>query len=270
MSADPQKIQSALGRVIREPELRARVATDADATLAELGLDEASRTAMLASGAERLLAYHSMVHSRLFRTIKTFMGGAAERLGDARLHADVHAWTRDQGSRSPYLREVPTEFFAWVRPRWEADEELPPWLCELAQHQISIRELRNDPRELGPQNEVKIDLERPIACNATARIVRYHWSVHELPRELGAAEPKLYAEPQSVVAYRDRDDRPRFVDIGPRAAHLLARLLAGATLREALFGACEAMGEALSDEILATTALTLADLVDRHVLLGGG
>jgi hypothetical protein len=30
------------------------------------------------------------------------------------------------------------------------------------------------------------------------------------------------------------------------------------------------MGETLDDEILSVTAVTLADLVDRQVLLGGG
>ena len=73
----------------------------------------------------------------------------------------------------------------------------------------------------------------------------------------------------SVVALLGADERPRFVQLEPRAAALLERLLAGQTLRAALFGACEALGEALDDNILASTALTLADLVDRHILLGG-
>lgn len=266
-----QQVQSALGQIIRDPALRDRVAEDPQGTLAALGVDPANCEGMLGAGVERLLAYHRMVHQRLWNTIKTFIGGAAQGLGDERLHADVRAWIAEAGSRSVHLREVPAEFLVWARPRWDADETLPPWLGELAAHQVLIRTIRNDPRAVGEQNEIKIDLERPIACNATARVLRYRYAVHRLPKTLEPeTEPDAMDEGHAVLGYRHPEHgKPRFLTLEPRASHLVERLLAGATLREALFGACEATGETLDDQILANTALTLADLVDRHVLLGG-
>jgi uncharacterized protein len=270
MSAEAERIQSALGRVIRDRALHDRVVEDPDAALASLGLDEQARAGMLASGTQRLLAYHHMVHTRLFKTIRAFLGGAADRLGEQRLRADVHAWVADPGPRTAYLRDIPREFLSWARPRWDADPSLPQWLGELAAHQVSIRMIRNDPREVAPQTDVGIDLERPIACNATVELVRYRWAVHHLPAKLDrAAEPSLMPEGHAVIAYRHADEQPRFVDIKPRSAHMLERLIAGQSLREALFGACAAMGEELDDEILSVTAVTLGDLIDRHVLLGG-
>lgn len=270
MSVEPDQIRSALGQVIRDRAIHDRIVEDPSAALAALGLDERTRAGMLACGPQRLLAYHHMVHGRLFKTVRTFVGDAARRLGDDRLRADLDAWIADPGPKTVYLRDVPAEFLSWARPRWDADPSVPAWLGELAAHQICIRTIRNDPREVQPQTEVGIELEQPIVCNATVELVRYRWAVHRLPTKYDPeAEPELTTEGHAVIAYRHADDQPRFVDIKPRSAHMLELLIAGKTLREALFGACEAMGETLDDEILAVTAVTLADLIDRHVLLGG-
>lgn len=268
MSADPTRVQSVLGRVARDPALRDRLAQAPEATLIELGLDEHERAGMLRHGPNRLLAYHEMVHSRLFGTIRTFIGGAAERLGRERLRADVDAWIAGPGPKTPYLRDIPAEFLTWARPRWEADASLPPWLVELADHQVLIRTIRNDTREIGTPTDNKLDLDRPIVGNPTARVIRYRWSVHRLPKQLGPDDAPAEDQP-IVIGYRGRDEQPAFIGVEPRAAKLLELLLAGKTLREALFGACEAMAETLDDAILSATALTLADWHDRQILLGG-
>ena len=275
MSAERELVQAALGRIIREPELRRRVAIEPDATLASLGLPEHERVGMLAAGVERLIAYHEMVHSRLQRTIAAFIGPAAELLGSARLRADVDAWVREVGSTSAYIRDVPAEFLSWARPRWDADAEQPPWLAELAAHHIEIRSIRHDPRPTGEPNDVNLELDRPIVCNGTTRVLRYRWAVHHSPTpplQFGPSHaPEPIADGHAVIGYRHpKHQQPRFVDIKPRSAAMLERLLAGQSLRAALFGACEAMGEQLDDQILSVTAVTLADLVDRQVLLGGG
>jgi len=270
MLAERDAIQSLLGQVIRDRALREQLERDPAAALAARGLAEADREHILAVGVERLIAYHEMVHSRLFRTIRTFIGVAAEHLGDARLHADVHRFVAERGPSSPYLREVPREFHRWVAPSWDADDSLPPWLSELASHQILRRDLRNDPRAVGPALDTKIELEAPVVCNATARVLRYRWAVHRLGRRPRVDDTPTALEPgHAVVAFRSPAGKPSFLDIKPRSAALLELLLAGKTLREALFGACEASGEALDDEILSVTAVTLASLSEAHVLLGG-
>ncbi len=268
MSAELERVQSILGRVARDAALRDRFAAAPDDTLAELGLDARERAGMLGCGPKRLLAYHEMVHGRLFKTIRSYLGPAAEQLGSDRLRADVDAWIAEPGPKTRYFRDIPAEFLAWVEPRWAADESLPPWLLELAHHQVLIRTIRNDPRPVGEPTGVGLDLDAAIACNQTVRLVRYEWAVHHLPKQPTPRQAPA-AEPTTVIAYRGHDEQPAFVDVKPRSAHMLERLLAGATLREALFGACEAMGETLDDAILSVTAVTLADLIDRHILLGG-
>jgi hypothetical protein len=261
--------QQAFGQIVRDGSLRKQLRTDPDATLAQLGLDERERTGMLGAGAKRLLVYHEMVHARLLKNIRSFLEGAGERIGDARLSADVRDWITTAGPTSRYLRDVAAEFLVWVRPRWETDESLPPWFLEYCDHVVAVRTIRNDPRPAGPPTDGKLELERPVACNATTRLYRYGWAVHRLPTPFSAEREPEPMHGSVVVGFRHpTDELPHFFDIKPRSAHMLERLLAGATLREALFDACAAMGETLDDEILSVTAVTLADLVDRGVILG--
>lgn len=265
--SEPETIQRALASVIRDPAIRERVAADPEGTLTELGLDASARASTLRCGVDRLLAYHEMVHSRLFRTIKSFMGSAGYWLGDARVHADVRVWVRERGPKTGIFREVPAEFVAWARPRWADDPTVPDWVGALAEHEVGTRTIRNDPGSVGAPTGNKIELEQPVVCNQTARVLRYAWPLHRVPAQ-PAAEFEPAAEPVALVGYRGTDDRVRYLRCEPRDAALLERLLAGETLRAALFGACEDVGQTLDDEILGQTALTLADWMDRHILHG--
>jgi hypothetical protein len=274
MSADSSKAQAVFGQLVRDGSLRERLRGEPAAKLAELGLDEQQRAGMLGAGDKRLLVYHEMVHARLVKTIRSFIEGASERVGENRLRAEVREWIAMPGPKSRYLRNIPAEFLAWVRPRWETDESLPPWIAEYCDHVVAVRTIRNDPRSAGHPSDVKLELERPVVVNATTRVYRYRWAVHLLPTPLlSNSEPEPLGLPgagHALIGFRHpEDEQPHFFDIKPRSAHMLERLLAGQTLRDALFGACAAMGETLDDEILSVTAVTLADLVDRQVLLGG-
>jgi hypothetical protein len=263
----------AFGRLIREPLLRARFEANPDEVLGELGLDEADRAAMLAHGPRRVLAYGQMVFGRLYRTLFELMPRTSKLLEPHGLGAELRTWVTEVGPRSPYLLELPSEFLAWVRPRWLARigsaEHWPAWLLELAEHELLIPAVRHDHRDCGGPSAHAIELERGLASNPTARLITRRFAVHRLPAKLPTPLPQPDEGDFVLVAWRDAGDRVQVLELEPRAAALLERLLAGQTLREALFGACAAVGETLDDGILQSTALTLADWCDRHLLLGG-
>ena len=264
-------VQLALGRVLRDSALVERLVADPHATLAELGLDEPTRTRVLGCGVERLVAYNSMVQTRLLRTVREFSPRAAVVVGD-RLGPLVREWIAEQGPSSPYLREVPFEFLAWARPRWAqaiAEGQLPAWTLELFEHELEQRALVRDPRASGQASPHTVELERGMVGNQTARILRREFAVHRLPAKLDpAALPELERGSFVLVAWRDLADKAHFVQLRPRHAALLERLLAGASLRDALFGACAALGETLDDTILGDTVVTLAQWCDDQLLLG--
>ena len=260
-------LEQLLGRVICEPGVRDRLAAQPEATLAELGVAAPDRQALLAHGVGRLLAYHHMVHTRLSRTVRAFVGRAAPLIGAEQLRSEVAAWIGSGGASTPYLREVPDAFLTWAAPRWRAAGTPAPWIVELARLEVLERQVRNDPAQLPERGDGTVALDEPVATNPTARVLRCAYAVHRLPRRVTAEHPpEPLPEGHAVVVYRRRDDEIRKLDIKPRSAHMLESLLAGASLRAALLAACEATGETLDDEILRVAALTLADLIDAEVL----
>ncbi len=264
-------VQLAFGRVLRDRALVDRLAVDPHAVLAELGLDQAARDQLLAHGVNRLIAYNTMVHSRLLRTLREFSPRACSLVRD-RLPGLVHDWIAECGPSSLYLREVPGEFLVWARPRWAeaiATGEQPAWLIELFEHELEQRALVRDPRASGQPSPHEVGLERGMLGNPTVRLLHREFAVHRLPATLDpAALPSLERGTLVLAAWRDRNDKARFAPLRARHAALLERLLAGASLRDALFGACAALGETLDDTILGDAAVTLAQWCDDHVLLG--
>ncbi|MCA9662234.1 MAG: DUF2063 domain-containing protein, partial [Myxococcales bacterium] len=97
---------------------------------------------------------------------------------------------------------------------------------------------------------------------------RYDHAVHRLPldeADLSAAE----AEPSALLAYRDRDNyRVRYIELTPRAAAIVERLLDGVTVVQALQEGAAAAGVALDDDLLAGMTHLFADLSERGVILG--
>ncbi|MBV1857256.1 MAG: hypothetical protein KUG77_02515, partial [Nannocystaceae bacterium] len=102
---------------------------------AEHGIEGDDLDAIEAVGAERFLVYRTLVHNRMRNTIRDFIGRAAARLGMQRLRCDFAEWMEDVAARSPYLRDVPSEFVAWAAPRWAADNDVPDYLIDLARHE---------------------------------------------------------------------------------------------------------------------------------------
>jgi hypothetical protein len=264
-------VQLAFGRVIRDAALAERVANDPHATLAELGLDEPTRERLLARGVGRLVAYNAMVRSRLVKTIREFSPRASAIVGE-RLVPMVSAWIAERGPSSAYLRELPNEFFGWARPRWAeaiAVGELPAWLIELFEHELEQRAVLRDERPSGEPSPHTVALEQGMLGNPTARLLRREFAVHRLPATLDPAnQPEVARGGFVLVAWRDRGDKVRFLELRARHAQLLERLFAGASLRDALLGACATLGETLDDTILGDTVVVLAEWCDKHLLLG--
>lgn len=268
---EAQLVHEVFAAIVRDVGLAERLRAEPHATLASLGLDEPTRTRVLEAGVERLFAYNAMVHSRLLRTVEEFSPRATSLVA-AQLPGLVHAWIADRGPTSPYLRDVPSEFLEWARPRWAtliAAGEAPPWLIELFEHELVQRALVRDMQGCGQPSPHTVQIDRGMLGNATARVIRREFAVHRLPNKLDpAALPTLERGSVALVAWRDAHDRPRFLELRARHAALLEQLLAGASLGEALRTACASLGETLDDVILGDAAVTLAQWCDDQVLLG--
>ena len=115
-----------LGEVIRELGAAESIEANLAEWLTDKGLSDRDREALASRGAVRLLAYRQLVHNRIRNVIEDWIPRTVSRLGPDRFKSDVATFIATVGPRAPYLRDVPREFVEWVRPRWRADEALPP------------------------------------------------------------------------------------------------------------------------------------------------
>jgi uncharacterized protein len=260
---------SAIERLIADACLGARsgdeLEQDLAAFVARYSLPPDQARSLVAEG-RRLFAYRLLVRNNLAGVAFKMMPRTRARAQSA-FDASFVAFLDEVGPRTHYLRDVPHEFFAWVRARWESDRTLPPYLVDLAAHEL-MEYAVSAARESPPRAIVDIALDRPIAFAAHARLARYRHAVHTLPNDAADAtvpEPRAVA----VLVYRDPDDAIPAIEVEPLHASAVERLFAGDTLEAALRVATGTHGVALDDTILASFAKLMAELGERGILLGG-
>lgn len=258
----------ALAAAIRWVDAPAAVARDADGFLAQFGVHGADAAALLARGSQRFLIYRTLVHNRLRAATRESIPRAAARRGKEAFVADFTAFMAEHASKSPYLRDVPGEFVAWVVPRWRADPGLSPYVGDLAQHELLEGDVKNDPDGGEPPTGRAIALDAALVFDGSTRLMHYGWAVHKLPY---ASEDRTEPTEGStdLLVYRDAEAKCRYLELTPWAAAVLDRLLArGEAVQTGLLAAAQAVGEPLDDDKLAKAATLFADLADRGVLLG--
>jgi hypothetical protein len=260
-------------RLVRDPTAPAGLAADAlrwlaNGGLANGGLADEDATALGALGERRLLLYRRHVRRTLERAVRLEIPRTAARLGDAFAHW-VNRWIDEEAPRSRYFRDVAFELVAWARPRWAEDPTLPPYLGDLAAHELTWFEVAAAPDAAvdAPPPSPDLRLDRGVRFHASTRLRRYDHAVHTLSEEESAKDEPA-REPTALLSYRDADDDVRFLALTPLAAGIVERLLGGEALGPALREACAALGAALDGSVTKGTADLLEDLVARGVILG--
>jgi hypothetical protein len=213
----------------------------------------------------RLGVYRSLVRNGisavvarvLRRTRAAISGHDVERFG-----RDLARFLDQRGARTHYLRDVPEEFFTWVCAEWRADDRLPAHVPDLAAFEIAFFAASTADRR-GPEERFgEIALDRPLAFDPSARLVRLDFAVHELEDDGVDPPPR---RPVALLAYRDAAHAVRWLELTPVAAAVIERLLEGAPLGSAIAAACVALSSTFDP---AEMARVLADLGDRAVVLG--
>jgi hypothetical protein len=241
--------------------------TDLVGFLARRGVAQADIDAILAAP-RRLGVYRSLVRNGLSSVVLDLLPRTRTLLNAApgsggRFDSDLASFVVERGPDTHYLRDVPFEFVAWAAPRWRADSSVPRYVSDVAAHELTRFEI-SCAAKVPARAVVDVALDRPVVFDASARVVRYGFAVHELD---DTATEAPVARDVRLLGYRDADHQVSWLDLTPLACAILERLLAGEPLGPAV--------ERASAEAGAATALVgpevarlLADLGDRGVLLG--
>jgi len=225
-------------------------------------LAEDDRRAFEGLGARRLFLYRTLVRRNLENAIREEVPRTAERLGP-RFGTEIDRFFTEEMPRSHYLRDVAFEWVEWAGPRWQTDETLPPFLSDLARHELSAFEVAGADAGPPPPAEPELRLDRPVVLDPALRVCRYGFPVHRLRDEDAALAPEL----TTLLVYRDAEHDVRYLELTPLAGLIVEHLLARESLGPSITRACAALGVGFPVE---ESARFFADLAERGVLYGAG
>lgn len=258
------ELERAMVELVFGPALERAAGPAFDAWLERGAFDPATRSA-IERDFERLLVYRRLVRRTLRSAMTISMPRAVARLG-AVFDEYFDRFLAERGPRTHYLRDVTTEFLDFSESALRNDARVPSYLCDLARHEaLAIAIGATAPRHAPPLGE--LDLDRGLVFTDAARLARYQFAVHLLPDDADdRSEPR--AEATALFVYRSPEHDVRYLSLTPLAADIVAELLAGKTLRNAVLTATERRGLSPDANVLEGTARVLADLAERGAVLG--
>jgi uncharacterized protein (UPF0276 family) len=266
-------VQAALQSFIAGEETSPLAEADADARASyfvQAGADPADAEALASHRPQRLAVYRQLVHNGVRGAVRGFLPRTRARRGAAAFEGDLSRWFARSGPRAQVLRHVPSEFVEWAAPQWAAASDVPPWLADLARHELleaDVEATLGGPA--GPVVSPEPAVDRPLVFDRSACLARYEYAIHELPESVvGEVAPRAAAT--VLLAYRDAQHDARYLALALFAAAWVGRALAGAALGEAVVAGAADVGLAVDDDTLVRVGTLLADLAARGVVHGSG
>ena len=206
-----------------------------------------------AANAESLLAAS-------FPRLSALLGAAAWRA----LTGDFY---RDWRVRSPIFADLPGELLAYFETARRVTDD-PPFLLELAAFESLLLAVTHDARELPTGLAAPADWQHAVpALNPLLQLRMFHFAVHDY--EVGQA-PEARAAPVYLALWRNRQDQPRFAELTPVTARLLALILAqpGQPAGALLLEMAKEMAHPAPAKLVAAGMAMLDDLLDQGLVLG--
>lgn len=252
-------------RLIHEADAPARVQGNAREFFEQMGLADEDVEALAGVGARRLLLYRRLVRNGIRGAVRKLIPCTAARLGDG-FDSWVERYCDEEMPRSHCLRDVADEFVHWALPRWSADSAIPGYLADLARWEVFEFQVAIAMRAKRAVCGDELSLENPVVFDASVRLAHFDYAVQRLADdEMDREEP--VKESTWLLAYRDSVYAVQCLELNELAAGIVERLLAGKKLGVAV---TEAFGDVPPASVLESIAQVLADLAERHVLLGKG
>ena len=188
----------------------------------------------------RMNVYANLV----YENIENFLAGtfrvARRILSDAQWDAMVRDFIHRHVSGSPYFRQIPEEFLAYLETERDVPGD-PPFLLELCHFEwvafalnLSDAELFGMPSgessEEGAEATSVLDL--PLALSPVAMPLRYRFPVHRIGSDFQPATPP--EEATWLIGYRDETERVRIMSSNEVTVRLLQILGDAPSARHAL------------------------------------
>ena len=222
--------------------------------------------ALLNPPRERWLMYRRMVRSRLFGMCRNGLPRTVEVLGKPAVDGAVKRYLAEHGPRTRYIREVVGELLEHTLPTWEADESLPPHLCDLARYEATKWRVSSVEWTATAATADELDFEGVPVHNPTVDWTEVHHAVHRKDEQ---RDQRLDA-PRRVLVFRKPDD-PRIYALGlsaEGAALYDAWREPDRSFADGVKAYLAAAGREPDAAFVDRMATVLTQLVERQIILG--
>jgi hypothetical protein len=189
---------------------------------------------------------------------------------DARWHALLREYFRSHRARTPYFPKMSGEFLRWLEQERGLRDGDPPFLLELVHYEWVETCLTFDARvpaldDVDPDGDLLAGV--PVA-SPLALPLMYRFPVHRIAPDFLPVDPP--AQPTWLVAYRDRTDRVRFLELNAVSARLVELVTreTGHNGRDLLRRIAAELRHPDPGLVEQAGAGVLADLRRRDVVLG--
>ena len=219
----------------------------------------------------RMDIYRELFFNNVAGFLENAFPVAARTLGQKVWQGLVQGFFEQHRATSPYFREIPQEFMAWLMESPSVFEASPPWLLELLHYEWLELYLSTLDAPWPEFENAAVTAEKPVALSPFFMMAAYRWPVQTISLE---HQPTIMPTiPTLLAVYRTKAHKMRFMQLTPKAALLLEALQQNPlfTLRQAAQKAHELAGEHEHEKqafSLAEFADLFADLQQRDIFLG--
>jgi hypothetical protein len=201
---------------------------------------------------ERMALYRSLVHDNIEGLLAAGFPVLRRVLGEPRWQRLTRAFTGEHRCRTPYFHQVGQAFIDWLSQGRGTAADYPPFVPELAHYERI--ELELEISEAGLPGRGWSELALPLA---------YTWPVHRISAGHQPASPP--DAPTCLLAWRDRDEQVRFMELSPFAYRLALRLRAGEDSDAALLALADEAGLAADASYCRNARMLLESWRQKHI-----
>jgi hypothetical protein len=219
--------------------------------------------------ARRMRIYNQLLYNNLESFLLACFPVSRGVLGARKWARLVRSFFAEHRCRTPFFRQIPEEFVRWLQEMRPNHPEDPPFLPHLAHYEwveLALDVSPNEPDFTAINATGDLLDERP-ALNPVAWLLSYPYAVHRISRRHRPAVP----DPDSthILAFRNLEDRVRFIVLNPVSARLVALLQPGqASGRHAIEQVIAELEHPNPQTVLAAGRQILESLRAEHALLG--
>lgn len=220
-----------------------------------------SDLATLGSQPSRWLLYRAMLQGRFIDMTESALPRATGAIGVERLRSADRDWLEAAPPRTPYVREVPVAFGAWLRKQRASELDAPT--AELVEWELAIWGAGYDAAPF--PRVADLDFELAPALNPTLRILSLRHRVH-----LAGADLRASTSAVSLAVFRDPSTQAvRWRELDDAGARFIALALARRGSTTTLFRLLAAeLIVPIDDAFLAPLASSLSAWLEDGLLLG--